>query len=314
MKTVCILGGTGFVGSHLVPRLVREGIQVRILSRRPQRHRELRVLPGVRILQADVFDSAQLQQHSAGCDAVINLVAILNQNRSGEFQQVHEELPRLVLDACYANNVPRLLHMSALKSDPTASASEYGKSKGKGELIVMNADKLNVTTFRPSVIFGAGDAFFNRFALFLRLSPCCFPLACGQSKFAPVWVNDVVEVMVRALNDPKTYAQSYDLCGPKVYTLQQLLEFTAHAIGVSRKIISLNDSLSRLQARILGLLPGKPMTFDNYLSMQTDNICNENAFAQFQITPQALENIVPAYLAGRTARGRYDEFRCQAHR
>jgi uncharacterized protein YbjT (DUF2867 family) len=314
MKTVCILGGTGFVGRHLVPRLVRDGIEVRILSRQPQRHPELRVLPGVRIIQANVFDSAQLLKYSADCDAMINLVAILNQNRAGEFRHVHEDLPKLTLEACYANNVPRLLHMSALKSDSQHSASEYGKSKGQGEQIVMSADKLEVTSFRPSVIFGEDDAFFRRFATYLRLSPCCFPLACGHAKFAPVWVNDVVEVMARALTDPRTYGRSYELCGPRVYTLQELVEFTAACIGARRKIIPLNDTLSRLQARMLGLLPGKPMTFDNYLSMQTDNVCTENGFAFFDMTPQALENIVPAYLAGRTARGRYDAFRCQARR
>ncbi len=309
---VCVLGGTGFVGHHLVNHLTEHGYRVRIPSRRPQRHRELGVLPHVELLEADVHDPQTLSRLVRGCDAAVNLVAILNEERPGDFQRVHVELPRKLVQACQDAGVQRLLHMSALNADPRGDLSRYLTSKGEGEALVHGVQDLEVTSFRPSIIFGLGDHFFNRFAALLRLSPFVLPLACPRSRLAPVYVDDVVGAMIHALEDRRTIGQRYDLCGPHAYTLQQLVEFTAQTIGVKRLVIPLGDGLSRLQARILQHLPGKLFTYDNYRSLQVDGVCRQGFPEIFGIDPQPIEAIVPVYLANQTLRARYNQFRALA--
>ena len=317
MKQVCILGGTGFVGQHLAAQLAKQGVKIRIVSRHPQRHRELSVLPGVEVVKANIYQQAELNAQLVGCEAVINLVGILNENNKNnqQFREVHVDLPNKIITACAAQNVNRLLHLSALQADPKQGKSQYLRSKGEGEYAVQMAANLQATVFRPSVIFGAGDSFFNRFAEFLRLIPCCFPLACPNAKLTPVWVNDVTAAIIYSLENPKlTAGHAYDLCGPQVYTLRQLVSYTARVIGVKRRIIPLNDSLSRLQAAVMNFVPGKPFSTDNYLSLQTDGVCRENHLKTLGIEPHSIESIAPTYLAARTSRGRYDQFRYAARR
>ena len=308
----CVLGGTGFVGHHLVNHLVEHGWRVRVPSRRPQRHRELGVLPHVELVEANVHDPRILGRLLAGCEAAVNLVAVLNEERRGDFQRVHVELPRKIIQACQEQGVARLLHMSALNADPRGGLSRYLATKGEGEALVHAAPDVEVTSFRPSVIFGLGDHFFNRFATLLRLSPLVFPVACPGARFAPVYVDDVVSAMIHALDDRDTIGQRYELCGPHAYTLQSLGELTARTIGVRRILLPLGDGLSRLQARLMQFLPGKPFTYDNYLSLQVDSVCRQGFPACFGIEPQPIEAIVPAYLAQRTLRGRYNQFRAVA--
>lgn len=309
---VCVLGGTGFVGHHLVNHLTEHGYRVRVPSRRPQRHRELGVLPHVELLEANVHDPQTLAGLVDGCEAVVNLVAILNEERAGDFQRVHVELPRKLIQACQERGVTRLLHMSALNADPRGGLSRYLTSKGEGEALVHNVPDLRVTSFRPAIIFGLGDHFFNRFATLLRISPGVFPLACPRSRFAPVFVDDLVGAMIHCLEDRATIGQRYDLCGPHAYTLEELVTFTARTIGVRRLILPLGEGLSKLQARIMQYLPGKPFTYDNYLSLQVDCVCRGAFPPVFGIDPQPIESIVPEYLANRTLRGRFDQFRALA--
>jgi NADH dehydrogenase len=311
MKRVCILGGTGFVGQHLVATLSQRGISCRVLSRHPQRHAGLRVNPGVELVKASRLNSDTLRSQFRDCDAVINLIGILNQSRDTTFRKVHVELVDTLVDAAIKAGVGRLLHMSALHADAARGTSEYLRSKGEGEnrAHTHGGSALKVTSFRPSVIFGDGDSFFNRFAALLHLSPLVFPLACSESRFAPVWVNDVCEAFARSLLDDHTAGHHYDLCGPKVYTLRELVTYTAKTTGLRRLVLPLGDGLSRIQARVLGLLPGRPFTLDNYLSLQTDSICESNGFDPLGIAPQALECIVPRYLAQQSYRGRYDRYR-----
>lgn len=306
---ICMLGGTGFVGLHMAVQLAERGYRVRIPTRRSERHRALRVLPGIELVQADVQDTAVLRQLLQGCDIAINLVAILNERRRGDFEALHVKLPRNLVHACEDAGVRRLLHMSALNAG--AGASRYLQSKGEGEDLAHRGN-LAVTSFRPSVIFGPDDHFFNRFAKLLKLSPLMFPLACPRARFAPVFVGDVARAMLVALERPVTIGQRYDLCGPRSYTLEQLVRYTAGNLGIRRNIIPLGDGASRLQARIMGLLPGKPFTYDNYLSMQTDAVCAGGFPEVFGITPASIESVVPVYLGHDDQRARYDAYRQSA--
>lgn len=309
---ICLLGGTGFVGQHLTTLLADQGYRVRIPTRRSERHRALRVLPGVEVIQADVHDSTALRGLLHDCEAVINLVAILNEGRKGDFDTIHVKLPRKLVHACEEVGVTRLLHMSALNAG--IGASRYLQTKGEGEAVVHGADRLDVTSFRPSVIFGPEDHFFNRFAKLLKISRLGFPLACPQARFAPVFVGDVTQAMITALERPVTIGQAYDLCGPRSYRLEQLVHYTADLLNIRRTIISLGDGMSRLQARVMGLLPGKPFTYDNYLSMQTDNLCSGPFPEVFGITPSPIESIVPIYLGHHDQRNRFYTYRRSARR
>ena len=316
-ETICILGGSGFVGSHLAHRLTGYGYRVQVLTRRPQWHRALGVNPGITLVEADVHDSAVLRRQFADCSAIINLVGILNETgkRGAGFQRAHVELPQRVAAAAVASGVGRLLHMSALNAAAAERDSLYLKTKGEGEDLVHAAAErgLVVTSFRPSVIFGPGDSFFNRFATLLRLAGPVFPLACPNSRFAPVWVMDVVEAMCRSL-DFATGGERLELCGPAVYTLRELVEYTRDQLGLRCRIIGLGNALSRLQALMLGILPGKPFSMDNYHSLQKDSICSHNALPSLGIKPTPIAAVVPAYLAGRNYRGRYPSLRRQARR
>jgi len=311
-ETICVLGGTGFVGQHLVNRLTQHGYKVRVLTRRRERHRSLIVNPNVTLIEADIYDRDSLVRNFSGVDAIINLVGILNESgKKGEgFQRVHVELPRNVVAAALASGVGRLLHMSALNADAKETDSLYLKSKGEGEDLLHAAaqEGLVVTSFRPSVIFGPGDSFFNRFATLLNIAPLLFPLACPNSRFAPVCVTDVTEAICRSL-DIATGGERLDLCGPDVLTLMQVVEYTRDQLGKHGYIMGLGDGLSRLQARLLGFVPGKPFSMDNYYSLQKDSVCSNNALPSLGITPTPIAAVVPAYLAGQNARDQYHGFR-----
>ncbi len=309
---VCLLGGTGFVGGHLAALLSAHGYRVRIPTRRAQRHRDLRVLPGIELVEADVHDTVALRALLQGCAAAVNLVAVLNEGGAGRFQDVHVKLPRNLVKLCREAGVNRLLHMSALNADAQRGPSRYLKSRGEGEDLVHQAEGLEVTTFRPSVIFGPDDHFFNRFACLLRLPVPVFPLACPRARFAPVFVGDVAQAMRIALEDPRTIGQRYDLCGPRAYTLKELVEFTARGLGLRRQVLGLSPMLSRLQAAVMGHLPGKAFTHDNYLSLQVDAVCGGDFPAVFGVAPATVEAVVPVYLGHRDQRGRFDEYRQRA--
>jgi NADH dehydrogenase len=312
-EKICILGGSGFVGSHLAALLTRAGYDVRIPTRRRERHRDLLVLPTVEVIETSISDSNALRNVISGCDAVINLVAILNESRHARFRRIHVELPRAVVDACREMGVKRLLHMSALNADATNGPSQYLRTKGEGEAIVHNS-VLDVTSFRPSVIFGPGDHFFNRFAHLLKLSPGFMPLACAGARFAPVYVEDVAHAFLMALRDHTTIGQRYDLCGPKTYTLLQLVEYTNKLLDTRRAVIGLGDGLSQLMATALSFAPGKPMTRDNYLSMKVDAVCraHANTLPLDPLTP--IEAVVPLYVGRKQQRALYDAHRSLAAR
>ena len=315
-KKICILGGTGFLGHHLITRLVKEGYQVRLLTRHSERHRELLVLPTVEMIDADIFNIDVLTRHFKGCDTVINLVGILNSrsHQDHEFRRVHVELAHTIVQACRRTNIKRLLHMSALNADASQGSSYYLRTKGDAESFLVATKDLDITIFRPSVLFGRDDNFTNRFATILKRVPLFLPLACPNAKLAPIHVDDVVSAFCHALKDRHTIAKRYDLCGPRTYTLKQLVEYIASASGQRKKVIGLGDTLSRMQAFLLEFAPGKPFSMDNYRSLQTDSVCKQPFPAIFAITPTPLEAVAPRYLQNANAVSRYPHYRSKARR
>lgn len=315
-QTICLLGGTGFVGRHLANRLSDKGYQVRIPTRRRERHRALLVNPRITLVAADVFDADALRAQLTGCDAVINLVGILNESGAHSFARVHVELARQVVQACRETGVRRVLHMSALNASASETRSQYLRTKGEAEDLVHAAASqgLQVTSFRPSVIFGPDDSLFNRFAQLLRLTPLVFPLACPDARVTPVYVGDVVDAFARALGDPATIGKRFDLCGPEVYTLRELVVYTADTLNLHRRVLGLGTRLSRLQARLLEFVPGKPFSRDNFFSLQKDGVCTHNGLDSLEITPTSIHAVVPLSLGSRSTRGRYSRYRSDARR
>jgi uncharacterized protein YbjT (DUF2867 family) len=307
-EDILVLGGGGFVGRHLVAALSAQGARVTVPSRRRERARHLLLLPTVDVVECDVNRHDTLSALVAGRDAVVNLVGVLH---GPNFERAHVELPQSLIAACREHGVRRVLHMSALGASPGAP-SEYLRSKGAGEQAVLAAADLDVTAFRPSVIFGPEDAFLNMFAKLAKLFPV-LPLACPQARFQPVYVRDVARVMLAALAESKSFGQAYDLCGPKVYALRELVETVCRIIGRSRAVIGLPDSLATLQAWLLELAPGAPlMTRDNLRSMRVPSVCD--CGLPFGVAPQALEALAPAWLAPSGSRRRYPVFRWRARR
>lgn len=318
IKKVLLLGGSGFVGTYIANRLSERDIDVTIPTRRRERTKAPITLPHVDMVQANVNDEKALAELVKGHDAVINLVGILHSRDvklpySRDFAQAHVELPRKLVAACKAAGVRRLIHMSALGADPKGP-SEYLCSKGEGEQLVLAArGELDVTVFRPSVMFGHCDSFLNTFANALKKFPF-FPLGFGHAKFQPVWVADVADAFVEALGNAATIGQAYDLCGPKVYTLRELVNYTAELTRSHAKIIALPESLAYLQAGIMWLAPKPILSPDNLRSMEVDNVCKPgcNTFPAWH--PNALEAIAPAYIAHNTPKGRLEGFRFRAGR
>ena len=301
MQRICILGGSGFIGRHLVAALTGHGIATRVLTRRRYRARHLLVFPDCELIQTDVHYTSNINMYLADCDAAINLIGVLNEeNGHGEgFEAVHAELPGKLTEACLFNRVRRIVHISALNAEENAP-SNYLRTKATGERAAHAAAKsgIHVTSFRPSVVFGPGDSFFNRFAKLLTISPFIFPLVGANTRFAPVYVNNVVDAILAVLNDSSTYGKCYSLCGPRIYTLRKLVQMTADYIGRQRWIIPLPNLLAELQARLFERLPGKPLSIDNLRSMECDSVCEDNGLPQLGITPLNLEHIVPRYLRG----------------
>jgi NADH dehydrogenase len=307
-RTVCLLGGGGFVGSRLAALLTRRGWRVCVPTRRREAVKHLLVLPGIDVVEADIHDPAALVRLFAGVDAVINLTGILHEYRRGEFQRVHAQLPAKVADACQVAGVRRLVHMSALGA-AADSRSAYQRSKAAGEAAVRAAPGLEITIFRPSVVFGPGDSFLTMFAALLRLAPVV-PLADGHARFQPVFVGDVAQAFADALDDPATVGRTYDLGGPRVYTLADLMRLTAKALGLCRVVIPLGPGPSGLFARLMELKPGrKLMTRDNHYAMLTDNVLPAGVDPQ----PTSLENAL-GYLREHSPRQAYHGFRGKARR
>ena len=311
---VLVIGGSGFIGRYIVNFLIDRGCRVVVPARRRDHAKHLIVFPTCDVVEANVNDDAALDRLVAGQQAVINLVGIL-QGREADFERAHAELPRRILAACAKHKVRRYLHMSALGADANGP-SMYQRSKGRGEAAVRAAE-LAWTIFRPSVVFGPEDRFLNTFAQLARFAPF-IPLAGADVKFQPVWVEDVAHAFVNALDNPATHGKTYELAGPRIYTLRELVQFSAAAAGHPRRVIGLPEGAARLQARLMELAPGEPlMSRDNLDSMKVDNIASAQPFTpapELGIAHTPMEPEASLYLAGMHPRSRFGGFRAHARR
>jgi uncharacterized protein YbjT (DUF2867 family) len=315
LKQILVLGGTGFVGRSVCERIAAHSASTRIVvpTRRLLHASTLRALPTVDVTQADVHNDSDLLRVTAGCDAVVNLVAILHGSEA-DFEQVHVALPRRLAKACAAHGVRRLVHVSALGAGEGAP-SFYLRSKTKGEA-ALHTPVLDATVLRPSVIFGAQDKFMNLFAQLQAVAPF-MPLAGSRARFQPVWVEDVASAVLRCLMDEHTVGQTYECTGPAPYSLSELVHLAGRWSGHDRAQLPLPMWIGKLQARLMELLPGPPlMSRDNVDSMRVPNVATGAlpGLAELGITPTALEAVAPGYLGRREACGRLDRWRALAGR
>ena len=316
-NNILVLGGSGFIGRSVCERLVeRSGGasgSIVVPSRRPARAKHIQLLPTLQVVPADVHDDAQLTRLVAGCDAVINLVAILHGSEA-DFQRTHVELPRRLAAACAAAGVRRVVHVSALGASAQAP-SRYLRSKAAGEAL-LQAAALDLTVLRPSVVFGEHDRFLNLFAALQAVFPV-MPLAGASARFQPVWVEDVAAAIVACLDDPSSIGQTIECTGPRVFTLKELVQLAGRWSGHPRPVIGLPDSIGRCQAAAMEMLPGEPlMSRDNIDSMRVANIASGSlpGLERLGITATALESVAPAYLGRGDGPERLDPWRAKAGR
>jgi uncharacterized protein YbjT (DUF2867 family) len=300
---ILVAGGSGFIGSRLVAQLAARGHEVLVPTRHHARARHLLVLPTVEIIEADVHDEPTLGNLLRGMDAVINLVGVLHSKvgRAGtpygpHFAKAHVELPKKIVAACTAAGVRRYLHMSALGADANGP-SMYLCSKAAGEDAALSSPAVSATIFRPCVVFGEGDRFLNLFAALQKFMPVML-LGGAETKFQPVYVGDVVRAFAAALENHHTAGKIFELAGPTIYTLRELVALAGLYSGHSRPIIGLPPRLARLQALLLEYMPGAPlMSRDNLDSMKIDNVMSGVIDPGFGIKPVPLEAVAPHYLS-----------------
>jgi NADH dehydrogenase len=296
---VTVFGGGGFIGRHIVQRLAAAGHSIRIAGRDTERAARLCTMGGVGQITpvaASITDEASSARAVAGADIVINLVGILFESRAGDFQRIQAEGAGRVARLAAAAGAKQFLHLSAIGAD-AASPSLYAQTKAAGEAAVLAAFP-DAIILRPSVVFGPDDQFFNRFAGLAALLPF-MPVVAGETRFQPVYVGDVADAAMAALRDPAASGKVFELGGPRVMSMRQVLRYILDVTGRRRPMIALPDGLVRLQARLGELLPTPPLTRDQLILLGKDNVVSPNAlgFQALGIEPKAVEAIVPGYLA-----------------
>lgn len=312
MKHILVLGGTGFVGSHVCEKLGQAGYRVSVATRKARNAIHIQHVPTLTVLELDIHNEEALTQAMQGVDAVVNLVAILH-GSAAAFERVHVELPQKIGRACVKNGVKHLVHISALGAHaehPEAAPSHYLRSKSRGEqalqtITAQSQSATQLTVLRPSVIFGAQDQFLNVFAKLQRVFPV-MPLACATAKFQPVWVEDVAWAVVRCLELSGAAVKALpvlEAVGPDVYTLKALVQLAARYSGIGqgrgRPVIGLPRWMGKVQAVILGFMPGEPvMSVDNLDSMRIDNVSTGvlPGLEALGIHAASLVAVAPSYL------------------
>ena len=291
---ICILGGTGFVGRSLISALSKENYTITVITRDFDKNKDLAIYPNLKLIQEDVYNEKRMLEVSKSHDVLINLIGILNEKgfRGKGFYLAHSKIARIILNVCKQNRIKRILHMSALNADPGGS-SHYLRTKGEAESFLHTYGErfADVTSFRPSVIFGPEDSFINRFSDLLKFIPFVFPLACAQTRFAPVYVGDLVNFMKDSIDDVSSFNKKIDICGPKIYTLEEIVKIVIDVKGYSTRVIPLNNALSKFQAVMMEFLPGKPFSIDNFNSCLVDSISESGLKFKTE-----LESVIKQYL------------------
>ena len=314
--SIVVLGGTGFLGPRLVARLIKDGHQVTVLSRDREQHKHLLVLPGLTLENCDVYQEAQLSERFRGKDVVVNLIGILNERgfSGAGFRRAHTELTQHILNAARSAGVARLLQVSALKA-ARGAPSYYLSSKGEAEKLIRDQNTpLDWTIFQPSVMFGPGDSFLNRFAKLLAAIPFALPLARPNARLQPVFVDDVVNALRRCLHGGASSHQTYELGGPQVYTLREIVSLVAQLTHHRRWIVGLPGFAGRLQAFVMNFVPGRPFSSDNYRSLKVDSVCSEDGFARLGIKPQSMAASARLFLGAQEDNARLSQNRAAAGR
>jgi NADH dehydrogenase len=296
---VTVFGGGGFIGRHIVQRLAAAGHTIRIAGRDTERAARLCTMGGVGQITpvaASITDEASSARAVAGADIVINLVGILFESRAGDFQRIQAEGAGRVARLAAAAGAKQFLHLSAIGAD-AGSPSLYAQTKAAGEAAVLAAFP-SAIILRPSVVFGPDDQFFNRFAGLAAMLPF-MPVVAGETRFQPVYVGDVADAAMAALADPSAAGRVFELGGPRVMSMRQVLRYILDVTGRRRPMIALPEGFVRLQARLGELLPTPPLTRDQLILLGKDNVVSPNALGiqALGIEPKAVEAIVPAYLA-----------------
>lgn len=294
--SVGLLGGTGYLGRHLAARLVRDGHDVTILTRRRQRHRDLLVLPTLRLVEGDARDVPTLQSAFGRCDALINATSTMTRGgRHGDaLYRAHVDLTAAALEAGRASGPRRYVQMSALKAAVDAPSPSL-TSKGEADALVRESG-LDWSVLKLSVVFGPDDRFINRIAGHLRWLPV-LPLPRASTRLAPVFVGDVADAVLRVLRDPATIGREFQLCGPRVYSIREIAGLIAEITGRRRPIWRLTPTMGRLLARGLDLVADSPFSTDNFLSLSVHSICDSSApgLSALGVEPLALEALAPHY-------------------
>jgi len=298
-RVATVFGGAGFIGRYVVQRLAGLDYVVRVVQRDAVAAERLRTMGRVGQvvpLAAAVTDEAAVARAVAGAEAVINLVGILAERRPGDFQRIHAEGAGRVARLSTAAGVARLVHISALGADP-ASPSLYGQSKAAGEDAVREAFPA-ATILRPSLVFGPEDRFFNRFAGLAARLPV-MPVIAGETRFQPVYVGDVADAVIAALQKDLAAGRIFELGGPRVMTMREVLRYVLAVTRRRRTLVTLPEGLVRLQARLGEWLPNPPLTRDQLLMLHRDNVVAEGmpGLPELGIEAKAVEAVVPAYLA-----------------
>lgn len=302
-RLITIIGGSGFLGRHIVRALARRGYRIRVACRRPDLAGHLQPLGNtgqIMTVQANVRYPASLAAACEGAYAVINLTGVLYAAGAQSFDAVHALGAEASAQAARAAKAQVFIQMSAIGADENSPA-QYARSKAEGERRARAAFP-GAIILRPSIVFGPEDSFFNRFAGLARISPFLPLIGGGGTKFAPVFAGDVAEAVARLVDAGEASGTTYELGGPKVFSFRQLMEFTLETIGRKRLLMPLPWGVAKLQAAILGLLPKPLLTLDQVELLKSDNVVSQEAYREGRtleglgITPQGIEGIVPDYL------------------
>lgn len=308
-QTICIFGGTGFLGQSITRELANTGARVKIATRIPESAYDLKLYGDVGQIVPVVCDynnDTSVAAAIEGCDIVINLIGILFQKGKSKFKKAHIETPTKIATVCANQNIEKFIHISALGVD--VSQSKYAKSKQEGENKIKEIFP-NVTILRPSVVFGPDDEFFNMFAKLASILPALPLIGGGKTKFQPVFVGDIADAVTNIVTDNthQSAGKTYELGGPQIVSFKEIYEILLYQINRKRALISVPWGVAKMQGCVMGFLPKPPLTVDQVRSLKFDNIVSEDALklTDLGVIPTAMDSILPQYLKCYKRGGRF---------